>query len=249
MTVQGATQPKRTPAKPPRVDLVAKEFDNIIQDQGVHVRVTPSLLCPNYSDLGSTNHDLNCAVCSGSGAADLPARSYETIAVITSINFKLTWAPQGAFHIKDAQVTLRGGNRLWYYDKIEVLDHTSIYNELVKKTGARDRLRYEAIQAVTSTPIYLIDSTGKEYIVGTDFNLVGRYIEWVTVGPPEGDLYSIQYPILPVYRVLELLHESRYYYESDELPNKTPVHLPQQCIIRWDHLTDGSGINEPIVTE
>lgn len=238
------TRPKRTPAKPGRIDFTVGEFAKLVEDQGVYVKVTPAILCPNRNKLEGTDHDLNCTVCFGNEAVDLDSQAYEDWAFIQGIKLKLDWAIQGIFNVKDATMTIKGGRRLWYYDKVEILDHSSIFNEIVERTGTTDKLRYNAQPTAAQTPFHLIDSDGTEYALTTDFTISGQTLTWVTTGPPEGTLYSIQYPILPVYRVLELLHENRYYYQSDRLPDKQPVHLPQQCVLRWDYLSKNSGMNE-----
>lgn len=244
MTIAGVERDKRTPSNPGRVDLKVSDFDRILEDQGVRVKVTPSILCPNRQGLHSTNHALNCPTCNLSEAIELPAQSYEEYALIQSVNFKLDWTQSGLYSVKDAVMTIKGGRRLWYYDKVEILDSTSIFNQVVERTGTTDQLRYAAQNAATTTPFFLADKDGTEYILRTDYNVSGKTLTWVTTGPEEKSLYSIQYPILPVFRVLELLHENRYYYESSGNEKKIPVHLPQQCVLRWDYFRKDGGANE-----
>jgi len=62
---------KRANAKPGRVDLIPQEFENLIEDQGVRVRITPSAVCPNRTEVEDTNHSLDCPLCHGSQIYDM----------------------------------------------------------------------------------------------------------------------------------------------------------------------------------
>lgn len=239
------TREKRTPRNVPRIEFDVADFDNEIEDQGVYARITPSVLCPNKTDVFSTDHDLDCNLCNGNQSYDITSQAYNEWVFIQALELKHVWEVQGIFDIKDAKLTIKGSRRLWYYYKVEVLDHTSIFNEIVKRTGSVDKLRYIPQTAASDTPLLVVDRAGTEHSLITDFTISGQNITWVaTKGPAEGDLYSIEYPILPTFRVLEFLHENRYYYQSKDLAEKEPVHLPQQCVIRWDYFSKRSGANE-----
>ena len=235
---------------PSRISFDVGAFTELIQDQGVYIKITPSILCPNRDEEFSTNHKINCNVCEGEEAVDLISNSFEAWAFIQAVDLKLDWRREGVLNIKDAQMSIDGTVRLWYYDKIEILDHTSIYNEVIKRTGNINKLRYNAIIDAQDTNFFMIDSDGILYERVTDYTISGQELTWLdTKGPPQDTLYSIQYPMLPTFRVLELLHENRYYYEDNKNPTKVPIHLPQQCVIRWDFLAKRKGANEDLITE
>lgn len=244
---------KRNPSHPSRVDLKIDEIDSMIEDQGVYVKITPSMVCPNRTSVTDTNHPAACTVCGGNSALDLPAHAIEDWVLITSIDKELMFNVPGMFNLKDAKITVRSraGIKIDYWYKIEVLDHTSIFNELVRRnTTGTDKLRYASAQDIeTIAGIYLVDHAGIEWAYNTDFTISGQALTWGNGrGPAGGTVYSIQYPILPTFRVIEFLNADRYYYSSFKQPNKQPVDLPQHAAIRWDFLAAQKGVNEPLGT-
>jgi len=240
--------PKRTPSKPGRVALVREEFDNLIEDQGVRVRITPSILCPNRTDVEGTNHKLNCPVCGGDEAVDIPGAAVEDWAFIQAIKLDKEFQVQGVWDMKDAMVSTKSDTRLYYFYKLEVLDFASIFNQVVKRGSGADKLRYYPATVTTDTPYYLIDSAGVTYTKDKHYKIVDQTIEWKVAGPTVDTLYSFVYPVLPTYRVLELLHENRYYYVDSKRPDKAPIQMPQQAVIRWDFLARNQGANERLET-
>lgn len=239
-------------SKPARVDLVPEEFEGLIEAQGTYVRITPSMLCPNKTSLEDTNHNLDCPICLGDEVVDLCDQSVEDWAIIQSINLDKKFDVRGLFDMKDAQLTVRQGVRLFYWYKIEVVDFSSVFNQLIKREngGDFDRARYKPAPSC-DTPIYCLDSENNRYYVNQDFRFDGdRRIRWLGLKRPEtGSLYSLTYPILPTFRVIEMMHENRYYYTSFRKETKTPVNLPQQALIRWDYIAKGSGANLPLRVE
>jgi len=254
-------RPKRANAKPSsRVQITVQEFDNAIEDQGVMVRVTPSILCPNRTDLTDTNHVLDCPLCNGDQLIDVASQAQECWALIQGINFEKDVQVQGVFDVKDAKITCQQGVKLYYWYKVEVLDFAAPYNQILKRApGQVDNLRYqvapigaitvdEVPQPETATlptpdiPMLAIDKTGKQWLLNKDFKMKGNQLTWKPgKGPAVGDLYTLIYAVLPTFRVLDLSHEHRYYYVDFKLPNKVPVHMPQEAVIRWDYLARGSG--------
>ena len=242
--------PKRQ-GKPGRVDLNVPELDNLIDDQGIRLRIVPSLLCPNRTDLSGTNHHLDCEVCNGNEAVDLESECFETFGAIQSIRHEKTFEISGIWDEKDATVTLKSEDRIYYWYKIIVLDFASIFNELVKRDDDdTDKLRYPPNRSC-DTPFHLVDSSGIVYKPGVDYRVSkDQYIKWTTAKRPAKDsLYSISYPVFPTFRVLETLHENRFYNITSKQKERVPVNLPQQAVIRWDYLADRSGNREKIDDE
>jgi hypothetical protein len=263
-------RPKRSGSKPARVDLKPEEFENLIEDQGIYVRLTPSILCPNRTDLGDANHVLDCPLCFGDQVIDVPEQAEETWGFIQGIKSQKDLMNQvgaGIYDIKDATITTKQAVKMYYWYKIEVLDFAAVYNQLLKRgTGTNvDRTRYapakpgatvlsvptdDVLQSTAPDVNYIcIDSAGKRYQLGKHYTVKDRNLTWLTANKPaSGTLYSLIYPVLPTFRVLELLHEHRYYYVSFKRLDKIPVHLPQQAVIRWDYLAKTSGNQVPIPT-
>lgn len=243
-----ATYPKRKPSKPGRVDLIPEEFKNLIEDQGIRIRISPAVLCPNRDEIHSTNHSLDCPVCNGDEVCEVPDQSFECWAFIQSVTLERRHDLQGIYDFKDLLMSTPSEVRMYYMYKIEILDFPASFNQLVnrgKRVGTvpeSDLLRYDPI-ADSNTPIYVIDKAGVTYKEGKNFKIdfKNKQIIWKKDAPANGVMYSIIYPALPTFRVIEMMHESRWYYEGRKTPDKKPVNLPQQSLIRWDYLQSGSG--------
>jgi len=247
MTKPGVTRPKRSPSKPGRIAFDVKAFDDLIADQGVFVRITPTLICPNISDLDTYNHSLSCNTCDN-GIVDVASKAVETWAFIQSINKDKEFAEHGIWEMRDAQISFREVDmRVNYWYKIEVLDFTTPFNELIeRKIGVtEDKTRYTP-QEATTTKFYLIDKDGNEYVKDTDYQITANGIDWLVGGskPADGTIYSFSYPMLPTYRVLDLMHNSRFYYDGNKRADLLPSHLPQQAHIRFDFLARNKGYEE-----
>lgn len=243
----GATYPKRR-AKPGRVDLIPEEFDNLVEDQGIRIRITPSAVCPNRTELEDTNHKLDCPLCFGSQVVDIKDECFEEWAFMQSIKFDKQFNVQGMFDIKDARITFKQGTRVGYWFKVEVLDFASVFNEVLKrKSGDVDILRYPV--GGCDTPFHLMDRTGKKYTLNQDYRVDKRDLIWIGDRPETGTLYTFVYPVLPTFRVVELLNENRYYYRSFKQDVKEPVNLPQQALLRLDYMADRNGRNQLLLNE
>lgn len=238
-TVSPNRYDKRKGAKPSAVDFVPQEFDRLLEDQGTRVRVTPSILCPNQSDLYTENHKLDCPLCFGSRVIDLCNEAQESWASFTNIDLKIDTQLQGIMDVKDSRVTFQAGVRVYYQYKVEVLDFASIFNQMIMATANNYvRLRYNPIIAI-DTPFYLVDSAGKSYCVDKDYQYIPgeNKLVWKTANrPAAGTVFSISYPMLPTFRVVEMLHENRYYYVGFKQKQKKPIQLPQQALVRWDYM-------------
>jgi len=237
------TRPKRINAKPGRVDLKLQEFESLIIDQGIWCRITPCMLCPNRDEINSTNHKLDCPLCGGDEMIDLPEYSAEAWAILQGIKFERHFEAQGLFDFRDAQLTTPSHLKMGYLYKVEVLDFAFAWNEAIKRsTDNMDTLRYVPANN-SNIPTYAIDSSGIRYKEERDFVLdpKNKSIKWKQSKPKTDTLYSIIYPALPTFRVIQMLHENRLYYSDFKKPEKTPYYMPQQCVVRWDYLALNSG--------
>lgn len=239
---------KRSPTKPGRVDLVPAEFDNLIEDQGIKVLITPTALCPNRDSIEGTNHKLDCPICHGDEVLEITSKAIETWAFVQGVNLDKRYEGNGVFDMKDSQMTVPANVRISYMYKVEILDFSATFNQLVirGKRGPNansDYLRYRPTED-SNIPLYVVDSTGKEYTRCKDYEIdkETKTIQWKTQNRPASNtMYSILYPTLPTFRVIELMHESRFYYRAFKKAVKEPVNLPQQALLRWDYLAFGSG--------
>lgn len=237
-----ATRPKR-PTPPPKVGIKRTSFDTLIQDHGQYVRVTPSITCPNRSgsrrELDDTNHPLECPVCDGNMNIDLTDLSEEMWIFMQSVTMKKDFAQNGVFDIKDQLASFPSGKRVGYFYKVELLDLTSQYNEIMfRKAGTKiDKTRFPLKDQEDGSIFSVVDDKGQIYVNGDDyeFEIGDNFIEWGRRRPDDGTLYSFLYPITPTLRVVNLLHEHRAYYEDTKSPSRLAAHFPQQAALRWDY--------------
>lgn len=235
------TYPKRT-TLPHRIDFSPRDWENLIEDHGTQIRITPTLLCPRISgdaiERGDNNHDLNCPLCHGRLTIDLAEEAFQTEAFIQGIKLDKNFDASSRFDVKDCTITFHAVDKINYWYKIEVIDFSSLYNEtLLRRNGDTDKIRYSSVLPDDNTYYLCVDSEGVRYVIDIDFSITGNELTWLTANrPEEKKLYSVLYPILPTLRVLELLHETRFYYDSFKSPVKTPVTMPQQAHCRWDYM-------------
>lgn len=232
-------RPKRVNPKPGTVKFDPRDFDNLIEDQGTFIRLTPAVLCPNQSDLYSENHVLDCPLCFGTRVIDIADKAVTMWAFIQGIKLVKESLIQGIMDIKDATITFQAGVKVYYQYKIEVLDFSSVYNQMIMATTDNFvRLRYNPAASL-DTPFYMVDKAGERYEVNVDYEWIPdqQRLNWLTAHrPAPGTVFSFSYPILPTFRVVELLHDNRYYYNDFKKTVKQPVQLPQQALLRWDYL-------------
>jgi len=238
---------KRKRAKPGAVGFVPREFDNLLEDQGARIRITPSVLCPNRTSLTDTNHVLDCPVCFGDEVVDLAGECRESWASITGIKLDKRFEENGIFDVRDAKMTFQAGVRVYYWYKVEILDFASTFNQILNKSDTDyDATRYETTPNC-GLQYHCIDNAARKYYQNEHFKADGHGIRWISpVRPAVGTLFSLIYPILPTFRILELLNDSRYYYIGFKQKEKTPVDLPQQAVVRWDYLSKRSGTGVPL---
>lgn len=244
MVVKNQYQKRNPP--PTRVDLEPAEFDALVEDFGTVVRVTPSMVCPRRSgseiERADVNHDLACPLCFGTIMLDMTDKSWQVSAFMQGIKLDRVFDQASRFDIKDALMTFKSHDRVSYGYKLELVDFQSIFNEVILRRDAdSDKLRYGALEPQDGTYYLLVDAEGTRYLrdegSGGDYTVTDGVLTWTGANRPEtGKLYTIIYPILPTFRVLEFMHETRHYYYGFRKPKKEPVQLPQQAHIRWDYL-------------
>lgn len=231
------------------MDIIPQDFDDLVEDNGCRVRITPSIVCPRRTgsdgtvEVGDSNHDLNCPLCFGSMVVDLDAVAYEDWAFIQGIKLERSWDPNSRFDIKDAMMTVRRNARIGYWFKVEVIDFGSLFNQLILRgEGDTDKLRYISTETFDGAFYALKDNDGNDFVRDVDYSVTGKILTWLTSNRPvPAKLYSFIFPVLPTFRVMETLHDNRYYYDGFRKPRKIPQQMPQQAHIRWDYLASKEG--------
>lgn len=228
-------------SKPGRVSLRINEIDMLLDNQGTNVRITPSVICPKRSgdqnEEAGVNHPMDCPLCDGNQLFDVPSLAFNTWAFVQGLKIEANM-DVNRFDTKDALMTTQSDVKIHYWYKVEMVDHTSQFNQLIKRTsGTTDTLRYTPVDIEDGGVYCLVDSEGEIYTRAVDYSLSGKVLTWLTTNKPEVEsIYSFIYPVLPTFRIIDLMHENRYYYNSDKLPTRQPVNLPQQAHLRWDYM-------------
>lgn len=213
------------------VQLNAKDLNALIQEQGVRVKVFMTAICPNVKSIDSAQHEISCNLCKR-GFIDRNPK--ETFVYLQSQTLIKNFAKEGVWDDQLVAASFPSGVDIQYFAKIELLDFTSVFYELVQRQeGDVDRLKYQAFKVN-----YLIDKNGVEYHLGTHFNLSDTGdVQWVqSVRPTTGTTYTIHYDYFITYRAINAMHVNRFGQESFKAPDRKPVEYPQQWMIKRDFL-------------
>jgi hypothetical protein len=199
-------KPTKRQSTLPKVNLKKEQFDQLILDQGVNVRVFRTVPCPNVKSIEAGEHEIDCPLCRGSQFVD--RYPLETRVVIQSVQTEVAHLVEGLYDGNTVTITLPSGVECQYYTMIELVNYTEIYIERVsRQLGQVDVLKFPATRVNL-----LIDQHGKEYLEGADFSVdLNSNIKWGTNrGPVEGTIYSIHYETKVRYRTVRALHTNRY---------------------------------------
>ena len=179
-----------------------------IRTMGYNVLWRKAMVCPNRIET-KYNHDLNCTVCDGTGFLyESDDEATTTIALITSISMHQEFMSMGRFDAGMARVTFLPCDKLSWWDKIEMLDSTVRYTEVIVRTDeVTDKFKYKVLSVSK-----VVDAAGTAYTEVTDFTIndTTGELEWITgQGPAEDVYYSVIYECRPIYIVLDMLHHVR----------------------------------------
>lgn len=231
-------------------------LDQLVEDLGVRVRVWKSTTCPNMTSIESLDHDPNCAICHNNM---IDFDCYETIATFQQQSLTEQFKVQGTFSIDEVLVTFKAGISLQTFAKVELLDFTEEFYELIQKqdniTTNIDKLKYPACKVIA---LFVIRNNQTiRFYHGTDFTIdVNGCITWIGAHKPiDREIYSVYYSYHPVYRVTKAVHRDRFSQYNDlrdlknskvpdfaikTVENRTFVKLPEEWILRRDYLLERS---------
>ncbi|HMV01705.1 MAG TPA: hypothetical protein PLJ37_01135 [Chitinophagales bacterium] len=218
---------------PLRRNLNPDDFDKLIKTHGARVKVYKTTLCPNVKKIDTVEHEIDCNLCHNNLFIDrdpLDGWSY-----FQSQKLERMFNVDGTFDDQMVMASFVRGIYLQYFAKVELLDFTTTFYELIQRqNGDVDRLKYSAF-----TVGLLIDKNGVEYKFGQDFTLTSptRDIKWIGNRPSQGVIYSVYYEYLLTFRALKALHVNRF--SQFGLPGAatvTPVEHAQQWILKRDYL-------------
>lgn len=192
-----------------RVDLNPVAFDRLVKQKGTRVKVFRTTYCPNVKSVDSAEHEINCQLCNGSGFID--RHPIHTLATIQSQDLEKQSHLEGLVDGNSVASTFLVGIELQYMTLVELQDFTDIYIQRVLRNPniliRKDVLKYTACKVN-----FVIDSTGKEYYIDTDY-VIDRDgdLSWVlNRGPALGAVYSIHYEASVQFRAVKAMHVNRF---------------------------------------
>lgn len=149
-----------------RVDLNPKDFDDLLLQKGMNVKVYRTMYCPKVKSVDGAEHEIDCNLCNGSGWID-----FDPICCKAFIQAQeLDKMPQveGFVDGNTVLISFPVGVELQYFTRIEMMDFTNIYFQRVLRNANSntDVLQYKACRVNA-----LIDRDGVRYYDTTDFKL------------------------------------------------------------------------------
>lgn len=216
---------------PKRVDLNPDDFDNLLKEKGVRVKVYRTMFCPNVKSIDGGEHNIDCTACNGSGFLD--ARPIQTVAFIQNQSHEKLPFVEGMADGNSVAATFPIGIELQYFTLVELVDFTEIYYQRVQRQdGDLDVLKYRACRINL-----VIDANGKEYFQGNDFMLdENGSIRWKpNKGPNPRDIYSIHYEAAVQFRAVSAMHSNRFTQIADKEGIKQ-LKMPEQWLLQKEFL-------------
>lgn len=223
------------PAKysPTRVDILPDDFEKLLDQKGMRVRVFRSFFCPNVKSIDGAEHNIDCDKCNGSGFMDV--RPIETLAYIQNQAFEKLPFVEGMVDGNSVAMTFKMGIELQYFTLVELIDFQEPYFQRVKRQeGTVDVLKYKAFR------INVCIDADKEYYLDRDFTLDGNgSINWKpNQGPNPGTIYSVHYEAAVQFRAVRAMHSNRFtqYYTNENGGGSIHVKLPEQWMMSKEFL-------------
>jgi hypothetical protein len=209
--VKPDTDPKQ------RVDLQIGDFDKLIQQKGINLRIYRSFYCPNVKSVDGAEHEIDCNLCNGSGFMDVDPITTKGFIQNQDLDRILDGAA-GQHDGNMVSISFLSGIELQYFTRIELCDYTDLYYQRVmRKPGSfTDILKYKACRVNV-----LVDKNNVMYYQDQDFKLdANGNVRWITTGsginevkkraPADEVIYSIHYETHVQYRAVKAMHVSRF---------------------------------------
>jgi len=216
-----------------RVDLRVEDFDLLLKQKGVRVKVYRSMFCPNVKSIDGSEHEMDCPICRGAQFVDLDP--IETLAFIQGQTENTEQLAEGLQDRDIVFATFERGIELQYFTRVELCDFDDTYFQRIQRqAGTTDILKYQA-KCVN----VILGSDGKRYYQSKDFTLdVNGNIKWkVNKGPETDSIYSVNYQIAKQYRAIKAQHVERYTQVRDA-EEVEMVKLPEQWVLEKDYLVE-----------
>lgn len=234
-------EPVKRPDDNPRqrVDLKPEDFDRLIDQKGVHLKVYRTLYCPNVKSVDAGEHEINCTMCNGSGFIDLDPIC--TKGVIVNQDLEKTATSNTGYHDGNSVMcSFPIGIELQYFTRVELEDYTDIYfQRVLRKEGTViDILKYRACRVNS-----VVDKNNVRYYQDQDFTIeMNGNIKWGARKPADGLVYSIHYECKVQFRAVKAIHVNRFtQYRSQGLVEQ--IKMPEQWMLTKEFLLRRKDIN------
>lgn len=238
------------PVIQPDPSIRRDSFNEMIQKRGVRFFHSKAYPCSNMKSLEDNNHDVLCPHCDGSGILYYDRR--EIFGAFSSNSIERQFEKNGVYEIGTVMVTVPteypDGVEADFsmFDRMEVVDFEVRLWELKEyrpTVSGLQQLRYPIVK--TSRVEAVTAASRREFLEGTDFNIVDGKISWVAGRAPNydsaidrGQVYSVNYYCKPIYVVLNPLRELRVTQELVD-GNRQARRMPQQLVLRRDFYVNG----------
>jgi hypothetical protein len=225
------------------------EFNQIIFNKGYDIILESAVVCPCRGKSGSALP--TCQNCLGLGWVFLDP--VKTKAIITSINkdtkYKY-WSPELTGTVN---ITVRDEERLSYMDKITFFSRTSIFSEvkpvITSSTGSKFIFCSYNVKSIKR--VFLFNSeTSALTLLSSDkytYNNANKRIISLsnTIVYPTifNGVISIEYEHELSYNVVDLPHDFRSTFISNDRGQNTEYNLPVQGVARRSHIVLGESTN------
>lgn len=214
------------------VSFNVENFDKLILQQGMRVKVYRSFLCPGVKSIDGGEHQIDCKLCNGNGFVD--SNPISTMCILQNQDLEKVHRPEGYWDGNSVSATFTRGIELQYFTLVELLDFTDIFFERIKRQkGPVDVLKYKACRVNV-----LMDSSGKTYLSDSDFVIdVNGSIRWVAGrGPDSGTIYSVHYECAQQFRAIHAMHVNRFVQDGRKSSDVKMVKMPEQWVLQKEFL-------------
>lgn len=224
-----------------RNNMNPDDFDKLILQQGVRVKIFRSMYCPNVKSVDGAEHDIDCQIpgCNGSGIID--RHPIETITFIQNQQLEKMAFTEGQVDGNSVAGTFLSGIELQYFTLVELMDFTEIYFQRIK----RSKTNVDVLKYFCHRVNMIIDQHNIEYYECIDFKIdLNGNINWVANrGPASETIYSIHYEASVQFRAVKSMHSNRF--SQVKLKGKIKyVKFPEQWQLSKEYLVkrvDDSG--------
>jgi len=190
-----------------RTSLTPKNFERLILQHGIRVKIYRTFFCPNVKDVDSGQHEIDCQV-PGCSRGYIDVDPIDTMCLIQRQELIKRQSAEGFVDDQSCHGTFLLGINLQYMTLVELQDYFQIYYELIKRsTGDSDTTKFSAKRVNI-----IMDKKGIRYYQTIDFHVSPTgTIQWIANrGPEAGEIYSIHYESNVRYRCTKAVQVSRF---------------------------------------